>query len=71
VLDNPKSNVWLMAFGQTGVEHEILAWISDPESGVGNVKSDVLNRLWVLFKEHGIQKRVGDMAWIGGCRTGV
>jgi small-conductance mechanosensitive channel len=55
VLNNPKSNVWLMAFGQTGVEHEILAWISDPESGVGNVKSDVLNRLWLLFKEHDIR----------------
>lgn len=54
VLDNPKSNVWLMAFGQNGAEHEILVWISDPESGVGNVKSDVLNRLWVLFREHGI-----------------
>ncbi|MET0308997.1 MAG: mechanosensitive ion channel domain-containing protein [Sphingomonas sp.] len=54
VLNDPKSNVWLMAFGQNGVEHEILAWISDPESGVGNVRSDVLNRLWGLFKEHGI-----------------
>jgi small-conductance mechanosensitive channel len=54
VLNAPKSNVWLMAFGENGVEHEILAWINDPESGVGNVKSDVLNRLWGLFKEHGI-----------------
>ena len=54
VLDSPKSNVWLMAFGENGFEHEILAWISDPESGVGNVKSDVLNRLWDLFQEHGI-----------------
>jgi len=54
VLNNPKTNVWLMAFGERGVEHEILAWISDPESGVGNVKSDVLNRLWSLFREHGI-----------------
>jgi len=54
VLDTPKSNVWLMAFGENGVEHEILAWISDPESGVGNVKSDVLNRLWCMFKENGI-----------------
>jgi small-conductance mechanosensitive channel len=54
VLDSPKSNVWLMAFGANGVEHEILAWINDPESGVGNVRSDVLNRLWCLFKENGI-----------------
>ncbi|MBB5712226.1 mechanosensitive ion channel family protein [Sphingomonas xinjiangensis] len=55
VLGTPRSNVWLMAFGEKGVEHEILCWISDPESGVGNIKSDVLNRLWALFKEHGIE----------------
>lgn len=54
VLDAPRTNVWLTAFGERGVEHEILAWISDPESGVGNVRSDVLNRLWLLFKAHGI-----------------
>ena len=54
VLDSPKPNVWLTAFGNDGVEHEILAWISDPEGGVGNVKSDVLNRLWWKFKQAGI-----------------
>ncbi|HEX8300670.1 mechanosensitive ion channel family protein [Sphingomonas sp.] len=54
VLNSPKPNVWLMAFGENGVEHEVLAWISDPESGVGNVRSDVLNRLWLMFKEAGI-----------------
>jgi small-conductance mechanosensitive channel len=68
VLDSPKPNVWLTAFGTDGVEHEILAWISDPESGVGNVKSDVLNRLWVTFKEAGIaipfaQREVYVRAW--------
>lgn len=55
VLDSPKPNVWLSGFGDSSVDHEILAWISDPEGGVGNVKSDVLNRLWLLFKEHGIE----------------
>ncbi|GAA0311750.1 mechanosensitive ion channel [Sphingomonas oligophenolica] len=55
VLDSPKPNVWLTAFGGSGVEHEILAWISDPEGGVGSVRSDVLNRVWWLFKEHGIE----------------
>ncbi len=54
VLTSPKPNVWLTNFGNDGVEHEILAWISDPEGGVGNVKSDVLNRLWLLFKEAGV-----------------
>ena len=55
VLDKPQTNVRLTAFGDNGVEHEILVWISDPEDGVGNVRSDVLNRLWLLFKENGIQ----------------
>ncbi len=55
VLNDPKSNVWLTAYGEYGVEHDILVWISDPESGVGNVKSDVLNRLWALFQAEGIR----------------
>ncbi|MEK9209851.1 mechanosensitive ion channel family protein [Sphingomonas sp. 2378] len=54
VLKSPKPGVWLMGFGDYALQHEILAWISDPESGVGNVRSDVLNRLWFLFKEHGV-----------------
>lgn len=54
-LEIPPPNVRLTEFGADGVEHEILTWINDPEGGVGNVKSDVLNRLWVLFKEHDIE----------------
>nr|WP_315379519.1 mechanosensitive ion channel domain-containing protein [uncultured Sphingomonas sp.] len=54
VLDTPPPNVWLTALGENGAAHDILVWISDPESGVGNVRSDVLNRLWKLFGEHGI-----------------
>lgn len=55
ILDDPKPSIWLTAFGADSVEHEILAWISDPEAGIGNVRSDVLNRLWWLFKEHRIE----------------
>jgi len=70
VLDTPPSNVWLTAFGDNGVEHDILVWINDPESGVGNVRSDVLNRLWLLFKEAGIeipypQRDVRVTGWAG------
>ncbi|WP_233150529.1 mechanosensitive ion channel family protein [Sphingomonas mollis] len=54
VLNSPKPNVWLTSYGDYAVEHEILAWISDPEGGVGNVRSDVLNRLWWLLKDNGI-----------------
>ncbi|MBS0479001.1 MAG: mechanosensitive ion channel, partial [Proteobacteria bacterium] len=54
VLDDPKSNVWLTEFGENGVKHDILVWINDPQSGIGSIRSDVLNRLWILFKDHGI-----------------
>ena len=55
VLPNPEPNVWLTGYGDSSVEHEILVWITDPESGVGNVQSEVLNHLWRAFKENGIE----------------
>ncbi|WP_340266861.1 mechanosensitive ion channel family protein [Sphingobium mellinum] len=54
VLRNPKPNVWLTGFGDSRVEHDILVWISDPEAGLGSVKSDVLNRVWILLRDNGI-----------------
>lgn len=55
VLAEPKPSVWLKDFGASSVDHDILVWIADPELGVGNVRSDVLNRVWVLFKNNGIE----------------
>jgi small-conductance mechanosensitive channel len=55
VLARPAPNVWLRGFGERSVEYDILVWISDPEQGVGNVQSDILNRLWRLFKDNGIE----------------
>jgi small-conductance mechanosensitive channel len=55
VLDKPKPAVWLKEFAESSIDHEILCWIADPEAGVGNVRSAVLNRLWQLFKENGIE----------------
>jgi small-conductance mechanosensitive channel len=55
VLDSPPPTVWLDAYGESSVNFVIQCWIVDPEEGVGNVRSDVLKRLWKLFKEHGIE----------------
>jgi small-conductance mechanosensitive channel len=55
VLSKPAPSIWLRGFGDSSVDHEILAWIPDPEMGVGAVQSDVLNRVWRLFKENGIE----------------
>jgi small-conductance mechanosensitive channel len=43
--------VWLKAFGTDAIEFEILVWIQDPEEGLGNLRSDVLKRVWRLFNE--------------------
>jgi small-conductance mechanosensitive channel len=54
VLNHPTPKVWLRAFGESSVDHEIRLWIRDPEDGIGSVQSEVLNRVWVLFKENNI-----------------
>lgn len=55
VLEAPAPAVWLDRYGESAVEFVIQCWIVDPEEGVGNVRSDVLKRLWDLFKEHDIE----------------
>ena len=54
VLNQPEPRIWLRAFGESAIDHEILVWISDPELGVGSVQSEILNRLWRLFKDNDI-----------------
>lgn len=55
VLAAPAPKVLLMGFGESAVDFEIRFWIDDPEDGVSSVRSEVLKRVWDLFKEHGIQ----------------
>ncbi|KLE33853.1 mechanosensitive ion channel family protein [Aurantiacibacter luteus] len=54
-LENPAPSVWLTEYGESSVNYTIHCWISDPEMGVGNVRSDVLMRLWDLLAENGIE----------------
>ncbi len=54
VLEQPSPAVWLDNLGRDAVEFEVHFWISDPEEGIGNVRSDLLKRIWRLFAEHGI-----------------
>jgi len=55
VLDTPPPTVWMTEYGDNAVNFTIHCWITDPEEGVGNVRSEVLKNLWLLFKEHGIE----------------
>lgn len=52
VLTAPPPTVWLDGFGESSVNFMVNCWISDPEEGVGNVRSDVLKTLWRLFREN-------------------
>ncbi|WHO38615.1 mechanosensitive ion channel [Sphingobium sp. AP49] len=54
VLRSPRPNVWLINLGEYRLDHEIRVWISDPESGIGNVTHDVLGRVLDKFQAHGI-----------------
>lgn len=54
VLANPRPKVLMRKLDEQGIHHEIRAWVSDPEAGIWGVESDILNRLWVLFRENGI-----------------
>lgn len=55
VLKKPAPTAWLDAYGDSSVNFIIHCWISDPEDGVGNVKSEVLKALWDLFQDSDIE----------------
>jgi small-conductance mechanosensitive channel len=55
VLDSPQPAVWMVGFGEYAIEHEIRVWISDPEAGLGSVRSEILGRLLDLFRAHDIK----------------
>jgi small-conductance mechanosensitive channel len=55
VLTTPPPVVWLDAYGDSSVNFVIHCWINDPEEGVGNIRSDVLKRLWKLFEANGVE----------------
>jgi len=55
VLPAPPPTVWLDGYGDNSVNFVIHCWINDPEEGLGNVRSNVLKKLWALFKENGIE----------------
>lgn len=55
ILRDPPPVSRLMAFGDYGFELELRFWISDPQEGVNNVRSDVNRQIWRLFIDHGIR----------------
>ena len=54
VLSNPEPAVRLMEFADSGIALELRVWLSDPEEGIGNVRSDINLAIWHGFKAAGI-----------------
>lgn len=55
VLADPPPKVMLTQFADSAINLELGFWIADPESGKGNVLSDVNLALWRAFQDHGIE----------------
>jgi len=54
ILRDPAPVARLMGFADHGMDLELRFWITDPQEGVNNVRSDVNRAIWRLFREHGI-----------------
>jgi small-conductance mechanosensitive channel len=54
ILGEPPPVSRMMGFNDYGFDLELRFWISDPQEGVNNVRSDVNRIIWRLFKENGI-----------------
>jgi small-conductance mechanosensitive channel len=54
VLREPTPVARLMHFGDHGIELELRFWITDPQEGVNNVRSDVNRTIWRQFRDAGI-----------------
>jgi small-conductance mechanosensitive channel len=55
ILEVPKPACLLKEFGDSAVILELRFWIRDPANGTANVRSEVMLRIWDLFREHGIE----------------
>lgn len=55
VLSNPAPAPRLVGFGDNSVDLQLRIWIADAESGVTNVRSEVLRNIWRLYHKHGIE----------------
>lgn len=55
ILKDPAPKVLVTGFGDSSVDLEIRCWIADPVNGLGNIRSELLLKIWDAFKENGIE----------------
>ena len=55
VLKDPSPKVYLMGFGESGIDLKMTFYIEDPEEGSWELRSNVYRKIWKRFKEEGIE----------------
>ena len=53
-LRNPAPGALLKAFADSGIDLELYVWVSDPETGTGNLRSDIYRAIWKAFNANNI-----------------
>ena len=54
VLQTPAADVLVKEFAESGINLELGFWITDPENGLGKLRSDINLAIWQAFKQNGI-----------------
>ncbi len=54
VLRNPAPGALLKGFADSGVDLELYVWVADPETGTGNLRSDMYRAIWKSFNASNI-----------------
>jgi small-conductance mechanosensitive channel len=55
ILEEPKPNVLVMGFGDSSIDLQARFWINDPQAGLSNVSSDLMERVWRKFQDNGVE----------------
>lgn len=54
ILGAPQPVCLLTSFGDSSINVELRFWISDPENGMANIKSEVMEKIWKNFQKNEI-----------------
>jgi len=55
ILKKPAPKVLIKGFGDNSIDFEYRIWIKDPESGVSNIKSDIMKQIWFDFEKNAVE----------------
>jgi small-conductance mechanosensitive channel len=55
VLAEPEATCLLVEFGGSTIDLELRCWINDPVNGMGNIRSELMLRIWDLYQANGIE----------------